>query len=116
MDHVVGNGEAGKWPWPKVALVAMAVHLTAVAMFWLRPSFLGVLLLAPGVLIEELVSHHGTRGGLSVVKVASSALVFAALAVLVRARPRLGIPVGVGLVIGGLAVMMAKILRAIGGP
>lgn len=104
------------WTWPKIALVAVLVHLTVVFVSWLQPNLLGLLFLAPGILFEELVDEGRTRGGLSFLTVGSSALFFATIVVVFNTRRWIAILVGAAAVLGGLAVGVGNLLRAIGGP
>ena len=108
------------WTWEKVAIAAALLHLTLTLIAWTRLSMagllLGALLLIPGGLFEELFVRGGSRGGLTVFNVASSTVFFVGLVLLYRVRRWPAVVLGGAVAIGGFAVGVGKMFRAIGGP
>ena len=105
-----------EWTWWKVAIAAASVHLTIMLISSVYPSVLGLLLLAPGILFDEMFDNGRSRGGLTFVNVLWSTLFFTFLVVLFRVRRWPAIALATVAVIGGLAAAVGNMLRAIGGP
>jgi hypothetical protein len=97
----------------QIALATIVAYLVGVALT--APMGLAVFLVAPGFLVEEYFGRD-QGDGLSPLGIGSSALFFAAIAVLYRRRRWLAVGLGLAAMAGGLATAFGRGLRNLGGP
>jgi hypothetical protein len=92
----------------------MLAYLFAVALT--APIGLALVLVAPGMLLAEILGQAEMGRLISPFSVGSSALFFALLALLYRTRRRLALGLGLAATASGLAVAYGEGLRVLGGP